>query len=194
MRGWNAIAKRREQRGRRRCSSGRGEHTRMPAAHPPLQRHVVCRYGGLYGAELLANLTSFKSRLLSHVWTSFDPSVPYLAGYQRFDPFAAFVSCPHDMPLTAFGKDDGKKVACDSSSVGCGDDRARLDATDRVSAPAGACVCRCFATSARRGRRASSTHSAPMEVSERVRAASRQGTHGSPRGPMPLPSAARLFL
>lgn len=34
-------------------------------------------YGGWYGAELLTNLTSFKSNLLSHVWSSFDPTVPY---------------------------------------------------------------------------------------------------------------------
>lgn len=33
-------------------------------------------YGGAYGAEVMANLSDFKSSLLSHVWSSFDPSVP----------------------------------------------------------------------------------------------------------------------
>jgi hypothetical protein len=33
-------------------------------------------YGGMYGAELLANLSSFKSGLLGHVWRTFDPEVP----------------------------------------------------------------------------------------------------------------------
>ena len=34
-------------------------------------------YGGIYGAEVLGNLSDFKSGLLSHVWKSFDPDVPY---------------------------------------------------------------------------------------------------------------------
>lgn len=34
-------------------------------------------YGGIYGAEVLGNLSDFKSGLLSHVWKSFDPTVPY---------------------------------------------------------------------------------------------------------------------
>lgn len=33
-------------------------------------------YGGAYGAEVMANLSDFKSSLLSHVWSSFDPAVP----------------------------------------------------------------------------------------------------------------------
>jgi len=34
-------------------------------------------YGGIYGAEVLGNLSDFKSGLLSQVWQSFDPAVPY---------------------------------------------------------------------------------------------------------------------
>lgn len=35
-------------------------------------------YGGAYGAEVLGNLSDFRSNLLSKVWQSFDPTVPYL--------------------------------------------------------------------------------------------------------------------
>lgn len=35
-------------------------------------------YGGSYGAEVLGNLSDFRSNLLSKVWQSFDPTVPYL--------------------------------------------------------------------------------------------------------------------
>jgi hypothetical protein len=34
-------------------------------------------YGGIYGAEVLSNLSDFRSGLLSQVWKSFDPTVPY---------------------------------------------------------------------------------------------------------------------
>ncbi len=34
-------------------------------------------YGGIYGAEVLANLSDFRSGLLGQVWQSFDPTVPY---------------------------------------------------------------------------------------------------------------------
>lgn len=34
-------------------------------------------YGGIYGAEVLGNLSDFRSSLLSQVWKSFDPDVPY---------------------------------------------------------------------------------------------------------------------
>lgn len=34
-------------------------------------------YDGVYGADLVANLTDFRSNLLSHVFKSFDPTEPY---------------------------------------------------------------------------------------------------------------------
>jgi hypothetical protein len=34
-------------------------------------------YGGMYGAEVLGNLSDFRSNLLGHVWKSFDPHVTY---------------------------------------------------------------------------------------------------------------------
>eukprot|EP00879_Flechtneria_rotunda_P001331 GHRR01001481.1.p1 GENE.GHRR01001481.1~~GHRR01001481.1.p1 ORF type:complete len:390 (+),score=80.39 GHRR01001481.1:272-1441(+) len=75
-------------------------------------------YGGLYGAETLSNLTYFRSNLLSHIWASFDPSVPFLQGHQRFEPVKPFVTCPPHQPLTRYGNPkDGGKLLCDLSKL-----------------------------------------------------------------------------
>lgn len=75
-------------------------------------------YGGLYGAQLSANLTDFRSNLLSHIWSSFDPSVPYLQGHQRFNPLKPFIQCPPNQPLIRYGNAaDGGKLLCDMSKL-----------------------------------------------------------------------------
>lgn len=49
-------------------------------------------YGGIYGAEVLGNLSDFKSNLLTHVWQTFDPEVPaaQVSAYTT-----SFVVCLH---------------------------------------------------------------------------------------------------
>ncbi|KAF6255991.1 hypothetical protein COO60DRAFT_1702558 [Scenedesmus sp. NREL 46B-D3] len=58
---------------------------------------------GIYGSQALANLTAFRSNLLSCIWQSYDPAASYAQGAKQFDPFPAIISCPPHRPVKQYG-------------------------------------------------------------------------------------------
>ncbi|KAF6251797.1 methyltransferase domain-containing protein [Scenedesmus sp. NREL 46B-D3] len=59
-------------------------------------------FPGLYGSQVLANLTVFRSDLLSKVYPSFNTEAESLNGFARFDPVSPFISCPPHRPATSY--------------------------------------------------------------------------------------------
>lgn len=71
-------------------------------------------FGGLYGYQAVANLSDFRAGLIADIWPFATHPAKELSGWQRYDAFMPFLSCPPSMPLRRVGSAaDGGKIICD---------------------------------------------------------------------------------
>lgn len=79
-------------------------------------------FPGLYGSAALANLTAFRTSLLSKVHTSFNPDADFPKGFGRFDPVSPILNCPPHRPASPYYRwrfcDMGRLPSCVVYSVG----------------------------------------------------------------------------
>ncbi|KAI8477200.1 MAG: methyltransferase domain-containing protein [Monoraphidium minutum] len=75
-------------------------------------------HGGPYGNQAMANLSDFRMGLISSLWPYTIDVSRELTGWQRYDPFNPFISCPPHQPLRRVGSAaDGGKIICDVSRL-----------------------------------------------------------------------------
>ncbi|GBG00334.1 hypothetical protein Rsub_13104 [Raphidocelis subcapitata] len=75
-------------------------------------------FSGPYGYHALANLSDFRSGLISAVWPFVTSPEKEASLWKRFDPFNPFIACPPEQPLRRVGSAaDGGKMLCDLSRL-----------------------------------------------------------------------------